>query len=838
MHWMYAGLVDGNYAQIVSPTPFREPPLVDFDLLKIHPLETDFGMGDPGMFYAGSSEWTQPNDFHSPWFDRFLATTIAYGHIGYLTCEWGLPGTLKSYFLVKALQELYAGVEVVEIAYERGGQRLSTSEAVRSDAYRDGHVCVRYANGLRIWVNLGWEGAWEVKWKDETYLLPPTGWLAVLDGGVLAYSAVREGGRVDYLESGEYSYLDARDGYYRAPALAASGAAALKRGEGGGWWLIPATQAQDITVFPARFAPEWLGQEVAAQAYNEEGSLLGSAEIRRTTDGITVLPVSGAIKYLLRPQQALGSLRVEARAENGEVVPGQRVEVSAVIRNAGGEVLRGVAVRARWRDRRDGDWFRLADRMAPGAAFKHRFLLVAPPDLVPGERAWLEVEGRAGAEQGGLGCQIMVQFVVRPVLEIESAGVADVAYAAGGQTTLLFGVRYRGTAAAEARVRWRSGNEREIWLHQPLDPGGIAELRFAATMPEPGQAAPVDLWVGVPGCATAWQGWLTTETGPTMIYDFIEHIGEAVVGSELRDGRVALNDEGTGGRFEATQASCGGRQMPAIFAHPPWIDGVGAQFGRFQLDLPQEPALLHFAVGLRDGSTSQDGVVFKVTVDAGNGLQVVYQEQWNERRWLEQSVPLAKFAGRRIRLSFITDVGPADNSYSDWACWGAPRLELQQPSLRLLLTQRLPPEALLPPDEALHRLSTQELHRVASGMLCFEAAGVNQQAPYTSYVYLNDVPLGETPASESDTAWSSVTMPLPKEALAHLRPRNEVEFRNPGRDCFKVRRVYLRLVLQQGEVVASLAASGPFTSDKGWLYAEGAAVPLGEPLEIAVAVSP
>lgn len=133
MHWLYAGLADGNYAQIVSRAPWKEPLLVDFDLLKIHPLQTDFGMGMPSMFYEGSSEWMNDRDFHSPFFDRFVAATIAYGHIGYLTDEWGFAGTLKSYFLLQQLQRRYATDTVAEIKYERDGKLLSTSEALASD---------------------------------------------------------------------------------------------------------------------------------------------------------------------------------------------------------------------------------------------------------------------------------------------------------------------------------------------------------------------------------------------------------------------------------------------------------------------------------------------------------------------------------------------------------------------------------------------------------------------------------------------------------------------------------------------------------------------------------
>ena len=47
--FFYAGLSDGNYAQ-PGIHPDKNPWIVDFNLKRIHPLECDFGMGNPNMF--------------------------------------------------------------------------------------------------------------------------------------------------------------------------------------------------------------------------------------------------------------------------------------------------------------------------------------------------------------------------------------------------------------------------------------------------------------------------------------------------------------------------------------------------------------------------------------------------------------------------------------------------------------------------------------------------------------------------------------------------------------------------------------------------------------------
>jgi len=360
LHWFSAGLIDGNYAQIVSPNPSREPVLVDFDLLKIHPLETDFGMGDPGMFFSGE-DWRQDTTFHSPHFDRFVACTIAYGHIGFLTAEWGMAGTLKSFYLLRALQELYAGVQVEQIRYHNTARPLSlsgrgegegegghapaaqpaqvgaaaapdmltTSEALANDAYRDGQVYVRYRNGLEVWVN----GSWEKEWPLEVnvaqppfsrrslgeggsavnrreFLLPPSGFIARMSGKLFACSAAIDGARREYIECPDYVYLDARGELVKMGPVEGRGAVAIKRTPDG-LWVIPATggappaECDALTIFPndGPWGLKWRADGVTATAYSVKGENLGAAECRPTRGGVAIMPVAGAIKYLLRQER-------------------------------------------------------------------------------------------------------------------------------------------------------------------------------------------------------------------------------------------------------------------------------------------------------------------------------------------------------------------------------------------------------------------------------------------------------------------------------------------------------------------------------------------------------
>jgi len=431
-----------------------------------------------------------------------------------------------------------------------------------------------------------------------------------------------------------------------------------------------------------------------------------------------------------------------------------------------------------------------------------------------------------------------VDLIVRPVLRLQPANLGDLGAIREDTQELVFLLRHRGVKPAQARVRWRLGRETHVWSRMELSPDSTSELRLPLPPLPPGLALPVEVWAAVPGHSALWQGWLSSQAENPLLYDFVQWVSTAVVGSELRDGQVLLGDENTGGHFQAATLACGGEQMPGIFAHPPWKNGVGAQFGRYALALPSEPALLKFAIGLCDGSTSEDGVVFRITADSGEGPRVIYERQWNERRWLEQSVSLAEYAGKAVQIAFVTDVGPNDNSVSDWACWGAPRIEAQTPKTRVLLTSEPAPTLAIPPENGVPSASAEHLARAVSAELLFETAGVNEWAPYVSYVYLNGVALGQTPGSESDTEWTPARLPLPLEALKALRARSEVQIRNPSGDCFKLRRLRLNLVLDDGTVVQSWVTAGPFSSDAGWLHAEGQGVSLGQPLSVPLVLFP
>jgi hypothetical protein len=93
-----------------------EPVDAAFQLYKIHPLEADYGMG----YTYYHLDRMDPQWKHSPrkreYVDLFLATTIAYGNMGWLVNDWGLDDPFgieamaRSYYMMQQLQQQYAFV--------------------------------------------------------------------------------------------------------------------------------------------------------------------------------------------------------------------------------------------------------------------------------------------------------------------------------------------------------------------------------------------------------------------------------------------------------------------------------------------------------------------------------------------------------------------------------------------------------------------------------------------------------------------------------------------------------------------------------------------------------
>jgi len=212
VHFMYCGLDDGNFAQDQGARLDVNPWLVDFDLLRMHPLANNFGMGYPRMFYGKGAV---PKD-HALYMDRFLAATIAFGHVGYFFT--GNPDEEEQgYWMVQPLAARYAKANAEDIRYAAFcGKFVDTTDALLSGEYRRSQVAVRYDDGTRVVVNGSPDGEWLVLPQAAANLaVPPNGWFALSgDGQVASISAFRAGGRADACAAPESFYMDGRGTWF------------------------------------------------------------------------------------------------------------------------------------------------------------------------------------------------------------------------------------------------------------------------------------------------------------------------------------------------------------------------------------------------------------------------------------------------------------------------------------------------------------------------------------------------------------------------------------------------------------------------------------------------
>jgi len=306
--WMYAGIADMDYASPFTSRPGHEvPPLVDFDLLKIHPLNLGTMMGyGPSIFfrrnadklgplYRDSGAGLAPIEFY-----QYVSASLAYGHMLMLGYSYMPPVSrmIHLYALMQGVQTEYLTDTVSEIHYHDGRKLVTTSQALFDDTQKLGRVRVKYSGGLVVHVNYNAERSWSV----EGYELAPFGWLIVKPGKILAFSALVDGRRVDCTRCPEYVYLNSGDRRAKVEALDVQGAVWLKR-EGSKWRLIPC------------------GDLGRWESFTPSGLPAFQRDLRRKP-----APANrGCGEIAIDTAKLLGkaptAVRVQARTESGETVP-------------------------------------------------------------------------------------------------------------------------------------------------------------------------------------------------------------------------------------------------------------------------------------------------------------------------------------------------------------------------------------------------------------------------------------------------------------------------------------------------------------------------------------
>jgi hypothetical protein len=153
----------------------------------------------------------------------------------------------------------------------------------------------------------------------------------------------------------------------------------------------------------------------------------------------------------------------------------------------------------------------------------------------------------------------------------------------------------------------------------------------------------------------------------------------------FRGGQEMHGSTATGACLRYAEIACGGVVKPGIFSHPPYIGGVGYTYGvTGPIPIPDEDCEFRAFIGLEDGGDVSDGVLFSVSVLDGSGAEYpLIKAHWAKREWKGVSADLSAFRRRTIRLKFIADAGPDDNSSADRASWGEPRIVHKSAVMRI-----------------------------------------------------------------------------------------------------------------------------------------------------------
>lgn len=216
-HWYWSGDLDGVEAQFGQGWHDGQgtdaPLLLDFDLLKIHPLQLNHGMGYYERWWAHGPDKSRGL---MSLLDQYRMQEAAYGHQGFLGGEaWHDAGLswLESH-LMPPLTSRAALANPVAIDYFDGINWKDTTATVKA-AGDWSRVRVRYDNGLTLWANSSNtplqipSGSPRIGGRGAAVTLPRYGWLAV-GQGFRAGTIQRSGIVSDLAETPDSVFVNAR----------------------------------------------------------------------------------------------------------------------------------------------------------------------------------------------------------------------------------------------------------------------------------------------------------------------------------------------------------------------------------------------------------------------------------------------------------------------------------------------------------------------------------------------------------------------------------------------------------------------------------------------------
>ena len=204
-HWFWSGLLDGVEAQFGAGWPGNTgrtaPLMVDFDLLKIHPLQLNHGMGYYERWWSSPTWGARPP---MEVLDQYRMQEVIYGHAGFLggATYSDVPLAWLEHHLLSPVTTRYATAFPLSIQYQVNGRWVDGTQAAQAGCWN--RVRVTYDNGLTVTANNDAEPLGE-----GSITLPQYGWLA--DGaGVTAWTALLQGVIADYAHTSDSTFASAR----------------------------------------------------------------------------------------------------------------------------------------------------------------------------------------------------------------------------------------------------------------------------------------------------------------------------------------------------------------------------------------------------------------------------------------------------------------------------------------------------------------------------------------------------------------------------------------------------------------------------------------------------
>jgi len=650
-HWYYSGLTDGNYAQDQAYFVHENdlPWIVDFDLLKIHPLENNFGMGNCGMFYGGGRAWDTVERGSA--LDRFLAATLAFGHTGFLAMEFGLDGGARSYFTVQQIAARCGTQNVKSIRYaDKDGKLLTTSQAIASDAVKLNRICVEYEDGLTIYVN----GNSAIPYEPGSVIpvpIPPNGWYVHDPTGKLtAWSLDIDGRRTDYVDSPEYLFANIRDNPKGKPTrfdrlLCDNQIIVRKNIDSAGRWEMIVGEphyAGRSTLHAVRLDDDADADAVALDFHGRE---LGNVGTRYSRGMVHVMPVDGAFSYLLTPKKEEPIIRFPGLpgpfSKQNLAVPGEDVMIQRydTISN------RKIATDAKpntlywFDDKLDFDVLPLCNVSAT---------------ITENNRVDFQVQSNVTSPLSMVSARVEI-LCDEKIVDKETMSLDP-----KKPSTILCPMAFpQEPSESILELRVLPGGENSRSTANPVD--FVQKYRFV------------------------------TELGFPALEKFPDKFES---GYCFRNGNETAMDDKTGAHAYAGPVEAGGKTQKGWGIHPPYNGGVGYTFLLSEpVVVPNIPNLV-FAmdVGIRSGGDKSDGVLYKIVVilpEPGTVFPVA-GILWDKKSWGTLQADLSPWAGKTVRLKLIADVGPNDNSVADWACIANIRWEVTKATLQTRIEEVKP----------------------------------------------------------------------------------------------------------------------------------------------------